>query len=770
MTQTSPTEQARPAAAHVLIFALYVVFAIALTYPLAFRIATVVPNDLGDPLLNTWILWWNATHVPLTSAWWNAPAFFPAENALTFSEHLAGLSPLSSPIYWLTGRAQVSYNVIFLLSFPLCAFSNYLLCLHLTGRRDAAFLGGLAFGFAPYRIAQFPHLQVLVSFWMPLALLGLHRFVRGDGAKWLGLFAVAWLLQSLSNGYYLAFFSVLVGIWVLWFVRWQRWKTALAIGAAWSMAIAVLLPILIRYRQAHEAFGFRRRYDEIVGYSADVLSIFDASPALAVWGFLRNIGRPESELFPGVTVVVLIAIGLVWWKNDSGSRFTKSVKRPLRWGLLVAGIILGAAAASAFISPWEVTLAGMRISANQPEKPLTLSLIALLLFAVTSPRMIDAFNRRSAFAFYVLAAGVMWMMCLGPEPTFLNVKILLTAPYAWLLHVPGWDALRVPARFTMLMSLCIAIAAALAYPRLAPSLAGRGRLIMTALLSVAILADGWIGHMPLEQIPAAWPRGTTRTAGAVLSLPLGDPGDDLIAMYRGMQHGKPIVNGYSGNFPTWYASLQMGLAARDPGVLDELAALGVTEVVLDTSLDQNGELDRYIRTRSTRLDNPGGQFAVYRLTTTHARTEGPRVTLGPILPIQSITVSVNPPGVPAMTDGKLDTRWETGPQVGTEDVVIDLGSPQPIGAVVLALGPYGSDFPRDLQIELSDDGQNWSEAWRGAGTGPAFAAAIRDPKRVPIVLSLGNRRARYIHLSQHAKEPTYYWSIAELSVHKGISN
>ena len=60
---------ARRGAPDVLILALYFLFAIALTYPLIVQMGTAVPNDLGDPLLNVWILWWNATNVPLTPGW-----------------------------------------------------------------------------------------------------------------------------------------------------------------------------------------------------------------------------------------------------------------------------------------------------------------------------------------------------------------------------------------------------------------------------------------------------------------------------------------------------------------------------------------------------------------------------------------------------------------------------------------------------------------------------------------------------------------------------
>jgi hypothetical protein len=765
---------ARDAQRDLLVFALYLLFAIVFTFPLAVRLATAVPNDLGDPLLNVWILWWNATHVPLTSSWWNAPAFFPAENVLTFSEHLAGLAPIASPVYWITGNAIVSYNVAFLLTFPLSAFAAYLLCLHLTGRRDAAFVGGLAFGFAPYRVSQMAHIQVLAAFWMPIALLGLHRFVRGDGWQWLVLFAVTWLLQALTNGYYMAFFSVLVAMWIVWFVPWHRWRTIVSILLAWGLAFGALLPVLMRYRHAHESFGFRRLLEEVLAFSADLSSIFDASGLLAVWGWVHSLNRPEDEMFPGLTVVVLIAAGLLVGRlKGLGFRFTKNVKRNPRSflspALFLLGVILTGAAVTAVVAPGETSIVGIPVSANHPEKPMLLALACFACFALASPSIRDAIRHRSPFAFYVVAAGVMWLMSLGPTINLLNKPFLPIGPYAWLLNIPGFLELRVPARFAMLMVLCVAIAAALAYSRLTKGAFQNGRAtrfqaLLTGVVTIALLADGWMKAMPLERPPDPWPRGTTHTTGAILSLPLGDPGDDITAMYRTIWHGRPIVNGYSGYFPPWYPSLRMGLEVKDPRLLDELGALGVTEIVLDTTLDPDGAWDTYTRTRATRL-SAVGSYATYQLSSSQPPAVNSRASLGAALPILAITANVKPDAVPGMTDGNLQTRWDTGPQTGKEEVIVDLGSARRVEAIVLSLGPFGADFPRDLQIEVSTDRMTWTETWRGPTTIVAFATAVRDPKHVPLVFALGNREARYIRLRQLGRDPTYYWSIAELSVH-----
>ena len=117
---------------------LYVLVTVVLTYPLIRHLGSAFPHDLGDPTLNTWILWWNAQTVPLTASWWNAPAFYPLPGVLSFSENLLGLSLISSPIQWAGGSALLAYNIVFLLTFPLCALGAYLLVRDLTPRHDAA--------------------------------------------------------------------------------------------------------------------------------------------------------------------------------------------------------------------------------------------------------------------------------------------------------------------------------------------------------------------------------------------------------------------------------------------------------------------------------------------------------------------------------------------------------------------------------------------------------------------------------------------------------
>ena len=128
----------------------------------------------------------------------------------------------------------------------------YLLARELSGRRDAAFLAGVAFAFAPIRALHVSHLQILNCGWMPIALWGLHRFFTTRSNRALAVFAAAFTLQALSNSYfiyYLAFASAFVVVYELMSrpalpADRVRLLSALAIAAA--AILVCLAPVLPR--------------------------------------------------------------------------------------------------------------------------------------------------------------------------------------------------------------------------------------------------------------------------------------------------------------------------------------------------------------------------------------------------------------------------------------------------------------------------------------------------------------------------------------------
>lgn len=692
------------ARAAVLVFAGATAVAVALTWPLATALGSQVPSDVGDPLLNVWILWWNAHTVPLSAAWWAAPAFFPSETTLAFSEHLLGLTPISSPIIWLTGNPLLAYNVVFLLTWPLSTVTMYLLGRELTGRHDAGLVAGLIFGFAPYRIDHLAHLQILACWWMPLALLGLHRYRRTGGRRWLALFGGAWLLTALSNGYFLAFFSVLVGLWMLWFARELGWRRLMAIAGALALPALALIPMLLGYRQNHAYYGFTRRFEEIQALGADLTSLLDASPLINLWSTLAVYHHPEARLFPGATVI----------------------------GLLVVG--LGAAV-------WSRRAAMPGLPAPTPRS-----------------------SSRSTFAFYAFAAVAMFALALGPTPAYRGEAVLTTGPYAWLLPLPGFDFLRVPARFAVPMMLCLAAAAAFAVTHLSSGRRAWRSVVVAGLLSAGVLADTWMTRMPLWDPPAAWRIAPDEIGQAMLVLPPLSEFTDVERMYRAMTHGRPLVNGYSGNEPSWYRPLHQALNQLDPAALDVLRRAGVTEVLVELRHDRQRVWRNFVETRArlVRVDEQTG-LALYALTPL-ADPPPSFLRAARAVPVTQVDVSVNPADAPLLADGDIATRWNSGSQQGNEEIRIDLGLVTNVTALELSLGAWAFDYPRDLIVDLSDDGVEWRMVWSGRGDTAAVAAGLRAPAVMPWTIDLGHHLTRYMRLRQVDQDPTYYWSIAELRV------
>ncbi len=759
-------------------FAIYLLLTIALTYPLIASLGTVLPHDPGDPALNTWILWWNAHALPYTAAWWDAPAFYPIHGSLAFSENLLGLSLISTPIQWLGGGPQLAYNVVFLLTFPLCAIGAYLLARELTGRDDAAFIAGLLFGFAPYRIAHLPQIQCLAAFPMPFAMLGLHRYLRDRRARWLVLFGAGWFLQAICNGYYMLFFAVVIGLWMLWFATAER-RIFAAIVFAWFIASLPLTPLLWHYRAIHEALGFTRDFGTIRDFGADVAGLLNAAGTLTFWGWLRIYKRAEGELFPGLTIAVLIVAGALVGMRDEGrgkrveggGLRAKGRGRIVRRALALSALVTAVISVSALLlGPWRLRVFGLQLfSVSNPAKPLTYALGLAIVLALTGPRVRGAFSSRSALGFYGLAAFLTWLFSLGPAPSLMGKPLMYRGPYALLMFLPGFNSLRVPARFWMMTTLCFAVIGAILFDRLAAKL-GKHRLVAAVAMSCLALSDGWVSQFPLARLPAPWkvescspgPEGPGLRTTALMELPLGDPFRDISAMYRSMSHARPLVNGYSGYFPPHYAALRFGLSLHDDDVLTQLASHGAADVVIDSAADRDGEWRRYVTA------HPGTQAVcseegrtLYRLSSNAQANDAPA---GSLLRPATIYASVNDGDVKYMLDGDRTTRWQSGPQSDRTVMDIDLGDTKSVSAIQLLLGPYVEDFPRALAIEVLGEGAVWKEIYRGGTAGRAFVGAFQAPQDVPLTFELGPVATRYIRLRLLKNDETYYWSVAELRI------
>ena len=596
-------------------------------------------------------------------------------------------------------------------------------------------------------------------------LAGLHKFVEVRARGWLALFGVAFLMQGLTNGYYLLFFPVLLGLWLLWFLpRTNRAGALFDIGGTLVVATLPLVPFLLRYRATHQRLGLSRSVSEMEGFSADLSDFVHAFRELSFWGSVLPQARAEAEVFPGLTVVLVIVAAMIW-----GRRHPRAVDRSAalipRWmwlGLTGLAIIFSLVALIVLVvGPWTVDVFGLVISAQELPLPLSQAAYTWLIVGLTSPGLRRLVVSQSPFGFYVLAVLATWVLCLGPSPSLHGQRLLYWAPYEWLALLPGYDGLRVPARFTMIATLCFAAAGSLAFARLQPRLGRQRQLALVAVVSFGLLVDSW-RLIPLVDPPTSSILRASDASGAVLELPIGEASLDVVAMYRGMSHRHPVVNGFSGHSPPYYFAL--GGQPLDPSVLQGLAAIGLRYIVVNTDQDLDGHWEASVEGfPSARLVRAAEDQRLYEVGRSDAAPAARE--FGRPIPVAGVVASVAQTDAPRMFDGDLETRWSTGaPQQAGASLVVDLGVASPVAGVELALGPSRTDYPRLLIVEGSTDRLRWSELWRGPTRWLAVESLLDDGIRGPIRSLFAPTMVRYLRLRQMGADPVYFWSIAELAV------
>lgn len=738
----------------------YIVLTIAYSWPLPLNMMYGVAHDPGDPILNAWILWWTTKAVPLTEAWWNAPMFYPAVGTFAFSEHLLGQAFISAPLIALTGSPLFGYNVTLLATYVLSGLGGYFLAYTLTKRHDASFVAGLAFAFAPYRVAQLPHIQVLTSFWTPVCLAALHRYDREPASKWAALAAAAWLMQSLSNGYYMFFLSVLLAFWLAWFAI-GRWPLAriVRLGGFFLIAAVLLLPVLLGYKHyLHDTYGFSRHLGAIRDFSADVGALLHASDELWLWGWVHAIRKPEGELFPGPAIVLLSLFAVFAARPLAATAELTPARRWLRRIFAFAFVVLIIASLMPlFYGSWRLTIGGVRlVSIARADKPLTLAAIALVGWMCTLPMIVAATRRRSVLAFYALAAFATWVLALGPDPTFFNMRALYQAPYGWLMRLPGFDGLRVPARFWMMTLACLSVLAALAIHRLS----GRRRQVVTAVAAMGLCLDGWPGEFIVR--PAPERRATPPGVYARLDLPMTDDRDAL-ALYQQTFDGVPLLNGFSGYGAKHQYALREMLDANDHRILRAVTTRGPLGVVIDHATDEKGLYRKFVSTYPGTVQHETHPSWSSYIVPANSGGDMLPDRIGRPVPIKSVDAFPSLPHAARALDGNLKTRWSGGVQNAAADFTVEIAEPGPVGQIVTVLSEFMTDFPMRVRLAVSPDGTTWETVYEGDTMLHAYYAALRHPLEVPVVLPINRDNVRFIRMQQ-VGWGTHDWSIVEIEV------
>ena len=535
--------RARRTREHLISLALYAGLAVVFTYPLVFNMDRV--NGAGDPAVMVWSVAWIQHALTSGATLYDANIFHPTQNALAYTDLLLPSAVVTAPLYLITNNPLLSFNVVLLLTYVLSGYATFLLARRLLGDRPhalhAALFAGAVYAVCPYRYGHITQLNTMTTFWLPLILLFMHRYLEdGRRPKDLLLTGLFFTLNVLSGLYYGVFAILMMAAFYFLWSLLNREPPKLR-------DVALGIPIFA-------AFGV-------------VLALF-LGPYLALSGaadHTRDLGTVAGGSF--IPAAILTSAPESWFLGWTGEAFgiTHENRKPV----------------------YELTLyPGLAVA-------------ALAVYGLLARNRIP----RSS-ALYALLGLIISVFSLGPAIPVGETFVPLPYYLLYEL-VPGFGNLRVPARMWAIVMLCIAVLAGLGLRALMQRLGGVKALLALAVISLVtavefvptLPVDRFIDRGPATIEPAYEYLAENAPGAVVAEVPFASPADafrETPRMYRSTFGWWRLVNGYASYFPEGYPETRDALnTLPSPESLAELRRLGVEYVVVHPDQyavdDMNGE-------------------------------------------------------------------------------------------------------------------------------------------------------------------------------------
>ena len=691
-----------------------VALALVATFPLILHFTTYLPNDLGDPVLNAWILWWDATAVQHGfSHVWDAPSYFPYLHTLAYSDHLFGLAVFTAPVQWVTANPVLVYNIAFIASYANAGIGMYLLARLLTRRRDTATMAALMYAFAAFRVAHFAHVQWLTTGWLPLSLWALHRYFSCGAWRCLLASGGAYLMQCLTANYF-AYFGLLplaaAAIAEAWHRRPPLWRTLAQTIAVGALVGVTLAPIALVYYRVRQENDFRRTATETDSLSADLSDYFRGHSQIWLWRRARP-GGGEHELFPGAIALGLAAIAL----STRRGRATPHIVTYATIAVTALVLSLGPHPAA-----W-----GHRTAVPGPYQ--------LLLEVVPGLDGLRAVSRLGVIvvlAVSVLAAqGAVYLFdWIGPrrQLTAIVLGILIVAEsWAVPVRVAAFDPTPDPDDRQ-------------AYAFLKTS------------------AEGAVFELPIA---------------------VTDEERQMRYQYLTLVHGHRTVNGHSSYDPPLLKFLAgrdyspFNERERLIAAFRLIRAIGVRYIVVHRGRFENPSLEAAMMQQLeadpglVAARNDFGRTVVFTLNSDDQRPDDAARWRPISAGTMHVRASHSPDRVPLMFDGDRDTRWlSAGPQTGSEWIEIEFDAPRDIARLRMQTAERSfGDYPRELAVEaVEPDGTQ--TLFRGSVLPQFGRGFVVDHAYPNIDVLLPVNHARMIRLRQLGRTDELFWSIHELQL------
>lgn len=300
---------------NIAVFLLFLALTAVVTYPQVTGLGTSVP-DHSDPYFSMWRLGWVAhelLHDPRHL--FEANIFFPAHDTLAYSDAMLLPAVVLAPLFWAGINPVAIYNLALFSALALSGFTAFLLASRLTGGIATGIVAGTVYAFAPYRFDHYVHLELQIVFWIPIALLLIHRILAEARIRDGMLLGATVAAQALSSMYAAIFFVAYCAVFVpllAILVPPRRFRDlVLPLMVAASVTLAVVVPYSLAYARAKTTVGTRTP-DDVRHYGASLRSYLAAPSINRLYGWTSDqFGANELNLFPGAAAIALGVLGIL---------------------------------------------------------------------------------------------------------------------------------------------------------------------------------------------------------------------------------------------------------------------------------------------------------------------------------------------------------------------------------------------------------------------------------------------------------------------------
>lgn len=493
--------------------------------------------EKNDGRLIAWLISWDIQMIfndPLGV--FDANIFYPNKNTLAYSEHFIGGSILATPVFLLSGGSPVaSFNFLMITGFVLNAFSGFVLSRYLTKNYYASLIGGIIMGFASYRVISYAHLQNMLVFYIPFAILALIKFKETKQKRWLVLLGFCLFMQSFTSWYHMVFIFLAIGLFILYYYLYTKelvFKDFKYLLSTFIIVIALLLPFAVPYLKFSSESEASYSIADQKAYSADFGGYLLPPPNTIIEDKItseigiQKVRWAENINFLGYSAIFLAVIGIFSFDRRS------KLKIKINKKILIFGLVL-------------------------------------LVFGILS---------------------------FGPFLHLFDKQYRIPLPYLLIYYIaPPLRFIRAVSRYSTVVVVMLSVLSSFGYVKIINRLKTKSKVyvyVLTLLIGFIILFEYYPATKLNPQVDVENPLvyeyiKDSEDIVALVELPIHvDPFVTTGYIYNAGIHFKPIVNGYSGYQPPEYIFTQLILKdnASDIG-LKYLYDLGVSHVLINPGFE-----------------------------------------------------------------------------------------------------------------------------------------------------------------------------------------